>query len=390
MKLVVGVDAIFPPLTGIGRYALELATRLPMQPEVIDIRLLGLNWVRDAGALLQASGSGQRNYRNELLGAIRRRISRYEWAVKLYGRTVPAWQARLLRRHANYLYHSPNYFLAPHDGPSVATVHDLSTYHYPETHPAARVLYFEREFRKTLDRADWLIADSDAVRNEVIEMFGWPAERITTVPLGTEASFHPRPVEELAPVLARYGLVPGKYALCVSTLEPRKNIGRLLAAYGALSADLRNTYPLILAGGRGWHDEKLLQALDRAGQSGWARHLGYVPQHDLPFLYAGARATCFPSLYEGFGLPVLESMASGVPVLTSNCSCMPEVAAGSAWLTAPEDVDALREGLQNVLLDNEWRSFAIELGIKTARTAGWERCVEGTINVYLKIMDNHQ
>lgn len=390
MKLVLGVDAIFPPLTGIGRYALELATRLPLYQDIAGMRFLGMSWVTDSSALLPVIDSRTPNYQRELLGTIRRRISRYEWAVKLYGMAVPAWQARLLRRHADHLYHSPNYFLAPHEGPSVATVHDLSIYRYPETHPSARVLYFEREFRKTLDRADWLITDSEAVRNEVIDMFGWPAERITAVPLGVDASFHPRLVEELVPVLATYGLVPGQYTLCVSTLEPRKNIGRLLAAYGALPADLRKTYPLVLAGGRGWHDKKLLQTLDSAERSGWGRHLGYVPQSDLPFLYAGARATCFPSLYEGFGLPVLESMASGVPVLTSNCSCMPEVAAGSAWLTTPEDVDALREGMQKILFDAEWRTFAIDQGIKKAGMTGWEKCVAGTSAVYRMIMDNHQ
>lgn len=382
MKLVLAVDAIFPPLTGIGRYALELAKQLPGQPGIENLRLLGWGWVPDVDHLLAAGDSGKPKFGKALLGELRRRVSRYKWAVRLYGALVPALQSRRLRPYDDYLYHSPNYFLPRHAGPSIATVHDLSIYHYPETHPAARVLYFEREFRKTLKRASWLVTDSEAIRREVIDMFGWPAERITSVPLGVDASFHPRTHEELIPVLATYSLSPGQYALCVSTLEPRKNIGRLLAAYEALPGEVRRAYPLVLAGGRGWHDKELIRALDKAERAGWARHLGYVPQDVLPLLYAGARASCFPSLYEGFGLPVLESMASGVPVMTSDRSSLPEVCSGTGWLINPEDVDAMSEGLSFVLLDESWRKSAREEGLRLAGQMTWTNCVRRTVDVY--------
>lgn len=386
MKLVLAVDAIFPPLTGIGRYALELAKQLPGQPEIEDLRLLGWGWIPDVDHLLGAGDAGNPEFSKSLMGELRRRVSRYKWAVRIYGALVPALQSHRLRPYGDYLYHSPNYFLPRHAGPSIATVHDLSIYRYPETHPAARVLYFEKEFRKTIDRASWLITDSEAIRHEVIEMFGWPAERITSVPLGVDASFHPRTREELIPVLATYGLSPGQYALCVSTLEPRKNIGRLLRAYEGLSADVRRAYPLVLAGGRGWHDKELMRALDRAERAGWARHLGYVPQDVLPLLYAGARATCFPSLYEGFGLPVLESMASGVPVMTSNGSSLPEVCGRAGWLIDPLDVDAMRDGLSAILCDGPWRDSARKEGLRLAAAATWSRCVRTTVAVYESAM----
>lgn len=386
MKLVLAVDAIFPPLTGIGRYALELAKQLTDQPEIEDLRLLGWGWVPEVDQLLAAGDAGKPEIGKSLLGELRRRVSRYKWAVRLYGALVPALQSRRLRPYGDYLYHSPNYFLPRHAGPSIATVHDLSIYRYPETHPAARVLYFEREFRKTLERASWLITDSEAIRRDVIDMFGWPGDRITSVPLGVDASFHPRTGEELIPVLATYGLSPGQYALCVSTLEPRKNISRLLAAYEGLPAEVRRAYPLVLAGGRGWHDKELIRALDRAERAGWARHLGYVPQDALPLLYAGARATCFPSLYEGFGLPVLESMASGVPVMTSDRSSLPEVCGDAGWLIDPLDVDAMRDGLSAILLDDQWRDSAREEGLRLAAAATWSRCVRNTVAVYESFM----
>lgn len=388
MKLIFAVDAIFPPLTGIGRYAWELATRLPDCAGIDDLRFFSAwRWVGDVRRLLPANQAGHGTADASRFGALRRRMARYPWAVRLYGMLVPVWQARLLKGCGDYLYHSPNYFLPPHDGPAVATVHDLSIYRYPETHPAARVLYFEQEFRRTLDRASWLITDSEAVRREVIDMCGWPAERITAVPLGVDPAFHPRPEEALAPVLASYGLDPGGYALCVSTLEPRKNIGRLLSAYGALPADVRAKWPLIIAGGQGWLDQGLLSQLSQAERQGWVRHLGYVPQSHLPILYAGARATCFPTLYEGFGLPVLESMASGAPVLTSDCSCLPEVAGGAAWLANPLDVDALRDGLIRVLVDEEWRERGRRRGLAMAADAGWDSCVSRLVDVYRSVLD---
>lgn len=390
MKLVLAVDAIFPPMTGIGRYALELAKQLSGQPEIDDLRLLGWGWIPDVVQLLAAGDSGKPEFRKSLVGELRRRVSCYKWAVLLYGALVPALQARRLRPYGEYLFHSPNYFLPRHAGPSIATVHDLSIYRYPETHPAARVLYFEREFRKTLDRASWLITDSEAIRREVIEMFGWSENRITSVPLGVDASFYPRSQEELTPVLAAYGLSPGQYALCVSTLEPRKNIARLLQAYEGLPADLRRTYPIVLAGGRGWHDKELLRMLEKAQCAGWARHLGYVPQDVLPLLYAGARASCFPSIYEGFGLPVLESMASGVPVLTSNRSSLPEVCGSAGWLINPDDVEDISHGLLAVLLDDYWRESARIEGLRLAAQATWPECVRRTVETYKAVCREDQ
>jgi glycosyltransferase involved in cell wall biosynthesis len=136
-----------------------------------------------------------------------------------------------------------------------------------------------------------------------------------------------------------YGLSHGSYSLCVTTIEPRKRIDSLLAAYARLPEKLRVVYPLILVGGKGWRSEHLHQAIDAAANAGWLHYLGFVPEDDLPALYAGARLFVYPSSYEGFGLPVIEAMASGVPVVTSNRSCLPEIASGAAKLVDPDDVE---------------------------------------------------
>jgi alpha-1,3-rhamnosyl/mannosyltransferase len=300
-------------------------------------------------------------------------------------RRFRGWRMRChLRGH---LFHSPNYFLPDPVERGVVTVHDLSVFRFPETHPAERLRHFERSFASTLRRASHLITDSEAIRHEVASYFNWPLDRITAVPLGVRREFRPYRVDELIGPLAPFGLVPGRYTLSVSTLEPRKRIDRLLAAYAALPVTLRMQYPLVLIGGAGWLSDTLHRAIARAEEEGWLRYLGFVPEALLPAFYAGAHAFFMPSKYEGFGLPVLEALASGVPTLTSNTSSLPEVAGDAAWLVEPDDHAALCDGVERVLTDDTWRSEASMRGLAIARALTWERCATRTIDVYHHVAD---
>ena len=393
MKLVFAVDAIFPPLTGIGRYALELAMRLPSVGEIDDVRFLAMwSW---AGSVASgpASSNGQMGDGRAVsdlaspawLSAIRRHMAMKTWAVEVYDVVSEAWRSQLLRGAQGALYHSPNYFLAPHDGPSVATVHDLSITRYPQTHPAARRRYFELAFRRSLDRASMLITDTEAVRQELVADYGVAPEKVRAIHLGVSEHFGPIPPEATAGVLQARGLKHGGYALSVATLEPRKKLDRLIAAYGQLPVAVRTAYPLVLIGSMGWLNSPLQRLIEQAQSQGWLRFLGYVPQDELPVLYAGARAYAMTSMYEGFGLPVLEAMASGVPVLTSSVSCMPEVAGGAALMAHPDDLDELQAQLHRLLTDETWRSQAVPLGLARAQQLTWDRCVAETVAVYRQV-----
>jgi alpha-1,3-rhamnosyl/mannosyltransferase len=170
--------------------------------------------------------------------------------------------------------------------------------------------------------------------------------------------------------------------LALATLEPRKNLTRLLDAYEQLDATLRKRYPLVLAGAMGWHADRIVQRIDALVARGEAIKLGYVSEELLPRLLAGARAMAFPSIYEGFGLPPLEAMAAGVPVVASSASSIPEVTGEAALLVAPEDTDGLREALDRALTDTAWRDEAIARGLQRARRFSWQRCVDATVNVY--------
>lgn len=366
VKLILAVDAIKPPLTGIGRYAWELASHYQRpQQGLKSVRFfLGGRWVADPATLLLPPPVPAPKRKRQTLRAPA------SWR---------RWRMRCEMR--GHVFHSPNYFLPASVESGIVTIHDLSVFKYPETHPLERIRQFERGFTLTLSRAVHLITDSEAIRSEIVDQYGWSADKVTAIHLGVSPEFRPRGPEEVADMLRAKGLVFGCYALCVSTLEPRKRISHLLAAYRALPRGLRNRYPLVLAGSRGWLSDGLLKQIEEGERQGWLRYVGFVPESFLPALYAGARAFLFPSVYEGFGLPVLEALASGVPTLTSHCSSLPEVANGAAWLVEPDDHEALRDGIEHVLCDETWRASAVQRGLHVAAQYTWAACASRTLEL---------
>jgi alpha-1,3-rhamnosyl/mannosyltransferase len=178
----------------------------------------------------------------------------------------------------------------------------------------------------------------------------------------------------------------GGYSLFVGTIEPRKNIETLLDAYSRLPLELRKRWPLVLTGYHGWRNESIHQRLESAKREGWAFYLGFVPSEDLPLLFAGARLFTFPSLYEGFGLPVLEAMSSGVPVVCSNSSSLPEVAGDAALMCDAKDTETLTDLIRRGLEDDAWRASAVEQGLLHAAGFSWERCALETLQVYQKVV----
>jgi alpha-1,3-rhamnosyl/mannosyltransferase len=268
----------------------------------------------------------------------------------------------------------------------VATIHDLSHIHYPDFHPRERVRFMERQLPRTLARANRLLTDSEFVRQELVALLGVSPERVTAIPLGVDVCFKPRGAEETGPVVGGYGLAPDRYVLAVATLEPRKNLAGLLRAFSRLPEKLRRRYPLALAGGRGWRCgslESMMHALESAGE---VRRLGYVPAGDLPLLYAGATAFAYPSFYEGFGLPPLEAMASGVPVLSSCGSSMSEVVGEAGILVDPHDDEAMVRELARLLEDAELRRNLARKGLDRAAMFSWKNCVLDTVDVYRQVL----
>ena len=374
MKVILSVDAIKTPLTGIGRYTLELANRVPVMLGYNSVRFFsGGRWVKNVGLLLNQSS---------IKLSARQRLLRSSLAVATYRMLSPLLFGQRLKSFSTYLYHSPNFYLPPFGGPSVATIHDLSIYRYPQFQPPERVAFMQKEIPLALSRANYLITDSEFIRQEIITFFGFPEDKVCTVPLGVGREYRPRIEDETIGLLKPISLTFGRYVLCVATIEPRKNIEVLLSAYKALPDELRNRYPLVLAGGDGWRSEKIHQRIELAQRQGWLRYLGYVSEVELPILFSGARAFVYPSLYEGFGLPVLEAMASGLPVLISNRSSLPEVASEAALIVEAGDTQAITENIRLMLEDDQWRKDASKTSLKVAERYSWNKTAKKTIEVY--------
>ena len=326
MKVILNVDAITHPITGIGQYALHLGQHLAkMKAEGKDIEAVKFfssdHWVDDINQTAQA---------NQWLSRLRQYVPFKSLALNTYARRRNKHFMRLTTDMSDHVFHSPNFILMPFAGRSVATFHDLSFVHYRETQPNYRLQFLDREIPKTLAQADALITPTQFIKQEIIDHYDYPAANIHVTPLGVNQGFKPYTAAETSETLKTHGLNHKQFILSVATTEPRKNLNRLLEAYSQLPEPLRTAYPLVLAGSKGWLNNDLNRNIKAMVNQGQIISLGYVTQQQLQHMYAAAKLTAFPSLYEGFGLPIIESMASGTAVLSSVNSAMQEVAGGHA------------------------------------------------------------
>ena len=381
MKVLLDVSSVSLPLSGIGRYTLELARHLPAQKDVAQVSYLRGDTVLgsfDPAAIdPPAAVSGFRQWLKPLLP--------YKLLLGPYRRRKSRLLAASLRSYNDYIYYSPNFSVPPVSGASAVTLHDLSVFHFPEFHPRDRVNYLREQIHHSVAAADHLLTDSEFVRAEVLQLFGLPAARVTAIPLGVDPVFRPHTQQELAGVLRQWGLRPGGYVLSVGTIEPRKNLAGLLRAYRGLSPGLRKQYPLVIAGAYGWNSGALLDEIRQLRESAEVIYLDYVPEPDLPALYAGAAVMAYFSFYEGFGLPVLEAMSSGVPVVCAAASALPELCADAALQAEPRDVGAMTQALQRALEDGAWRAAAIERGLVRSGAYTWQGTAAALVDVLRKI-----
>lgn len=282
------------------------------------------------------------------------------------------------------VYHAMNYVLPPTaKAKRILSIHDLCFLRHPEWASPKIVGPFQRTIRKHAHEADKVIACSESTRREIIELLELPDDRIRVICDAADTMFQPIEPEVARKQVADLLNITFPYMLFVGTREPRKNLGNLLEAFS--KADI--PHHLIIAGGSGWNSNDLQEQVTRLNLADKVHFTGYIHDRALfPALYSAATAFVFPSWYEGFGLPVLEAMACGCPVIASNATSMPEVGGDAALYVTPQDADAWASTLEKVCGDDALRESMGQKGIEQAKRFSWQQCAEETLNCYRSVL----
>jgi glycosyltransferase involved in cell wall biosynthesis len=358
------VSALRAPQTGVGTYAANLLQRLRCYPQD-DIVSLEQPLVR----VPAGRGRGRRLVP----------INKTLWLQAL----LP-WQLARLDADVCHFTNSVASWWTP--CPSIVTIHDATLWLYPGYHPRRRVLAMRPFIPLGARRAKAIIAVSANTKRDLVRTLRVPADKVHVIHEAPAPQFRPLPkAAALEDVRRRFGL-PGSFVLCVGTIEPRKNLTRLLEAFACVRRDGFGGHALALVGSRGWHDASILRHVERLGLADAVHVLGYVSTDSLVGLYNLAEAVAFPSLYEGFGLPVVEAMACGTPVVTSPGGSLAEVAGAAAELVEPTSVESIAAGLRRVLADGQRRAELSALGLERAAQFSWERAAAQTRAVYERVL----
>ncbi|NJN99203.1 MAG: glycosyltransferase family 4 protein [Anaerolineales bacterium] len=269
--------------------------------------------------------------------------------------------------------------------PFVVTVYDLSFLRYPDAFRPFNRWYLREFTARSVKRARAIIAISESTRQDVINWLGAPPERVHTVYCGVDEAFRPLPAAEVAAFKAAKRL-PDTFVLFLGTLEPRKNVDGLIRAYACWRKQEPDVPPLVIAGGKGWYYNHIFSLVESLNLTERVRFTDYVPQSELPLWYNAASLFVYPSHFEGFGLPVLEAMACGTPVITSTVSSLPEVTGntGAARLVNPADADALAAAMREVMADTDLRAAMSQQALIRANYFSWDKTAHETVEVYKK------
>ncbi len=375
MRIGLEVTAAVCQGGGIGRYVRELLRALTVLDSENQYRLFFAATNHDMRGLPALPA----NFR------ARRLPFEDIWLARVWQRLRVPLPVELITGRVD-VYHSPDFTLPPTLGktPTLLTVHDLSFARHPRSAAPGLRGYLEVVVPRSVRRATHVLADSQSTKDDLMELYQTPAEKVTVLYAGVAACFRPvvDPIE-LAKVRERYGLGNRPYVLSIGTLQPRKNHIRLIEAFDSAMRD--SEYNLVLAGGEGWLYEEVRARVTRCGLQDRVLFPGFVAEKHLAGLYSAAAVMAFPSLYEGFGLPVLEAMACGVPVLASTSPCLPEVVGDAAIVVDPRDVGAMAAAIEELVYKPQLRRALRAKGLARAAQFRWKNSATELMRIYRAI-----
>lgn len=373
----IGIDGI--PLaslrTGVGHYTFELAHALSLAAPADQFELV---------SPLPLLDSVKEEITESNLRPVRLRLNallRPWWAIRL-----PLY----IRQTGMDVFHGTNFDVPLWNGcATVVTIHDLSLFLHPETHEKRLVRRARRRMPLMARTASMIITPSESVRREVCDHFHISPEKVVAIPEAARPFFKPVEARQAAPVLRQFGLEEG-FILFVGTIEPRKNLMTLVRAFEELVRATALRPQLVIAGRKGWLTDELFSYVEGMSARERVRFLGYVPEDALGALYSSCGVSVYPSLYEGFGLPTLEAMACGAPVITTRTQALQETVGDAARLVDPHDAHALARAMAELLSDERARRELASEGLRRAAQFSWEKTAGLTLEVYREAINRRQ
>ena len=373
MRIGVDLTAAVTQGGGIGRYTRELMQAVTQLDQENEYRFFSAKQPPQLPVSNSIPQGERCHYRQSPLAE--------RWHYRLWYRLRLPIPVQLLTGSID-LFHSPDFVLPPvlAKVPTLLTVHDLSFLHFPASYPDALVSYLNRVVPWSIRRASHILADSEATKADLVALWQISEEKITVLLSGVSEKFQPVEAASISRVRQKYGIDQDPYLLSVGTVQPRKNYQMLIRAFRMVADQL--PHHLLISGGKGWLYDEVLAEVEVQNLQDRVHFIGFVDDEDLPALYSGADLFLFPSLYEGFGLPLLEAMGCGTPVISANASSLPEVGGDTAVYLAPHDQTGWSQTMIELLRDDEKRALLSQKGRRHVQAFSWQRTAVELLNIY--------
>lgn len=381
MKIYIDGQPLLGNKTGIGHYTYNLIHELANKKIPIEIftnQMLNKKRIET----INISGLQNVKLRNKIYPY--KVIRRLMGSNKLYEFPIDVFENKSYK--SNSIFHATNFISMPTKyAKQVITIHDLAFMKFPEVVEQHIYDYMMRWVPYSITKADQIIADSLQTKKDILEYFNVPEDKINVVYLAADKRFHKQDEQQIQNIREKYNLSE-EYILYIGTLEPKKNLVTLIDVYYLLKGKYSIKEKLVIVGAKGWKFNSIFEKVKQLHLENDIIFMGYIADEDLPAIYSGANVFTFPSLYEGFGIPLLEAMQCEVPVVVSNTSCIPEVVDKAAMLVDPYDVEGWAENIYKIISNKILREDLITKGIEQASKFSWEKLANETLAVYEKAL----
>jgi len=371
MKIFYEGTALFKnkniPQAGIAHYVYNIFLELKKLDKKNSYEVFGLNFF---GKSQEFKENFPKNTKFHLIKYIPGKV----WNVSNRRLKLPPIEALLGKKADIFIFTQFRLYPTMFARKRYVMIHDIAFEHLPQFIETKNLQYLKRRVPEAAKKADKIITISQATRNDLITTYDVAPDKIIVAPCAVDANRY-KPTGLTSETIKKYNL-PAKYLLYLGTMEPRKNLKRLVDAYSELPQRLKDEYPLVLAGGKGWNDEPIMNAIKKARESADVIQTGYVDENDIPALYSGARAFLYPSNYEGFGMQILEAMACNTPVLTGKNSSLPEVGGDAAYYVDEKSVKSISKGIEKLLTDEVLVKDMVKKGRTQIAKFSWKESAE--------------